>query len=203
MKRTGKSCGQLEGVSVACGIRPVPLSIKFHPIREEIPFRLFLPTPPFHKLASSGGLGDFYELLSVSKDASTAEIKIAYHKALLQFHPDKTSASSRSPEAISISLIKEAYLTLSTPHLRAQYSSRKRTPLGPRPAQIISLEEFEEVAGDSEEDDVWCYKCRCGGEYRISSGDMERGHHLVGCNSCSEAVWVGYELQESDEDDNA
>lgn len=149
-------------------------------------------------------LSDFYQLLSVPRDASTAEIKIAYHKALLLFHPDKTNAAgTHLPEnAISISLIKEAYLTLSAPDLRAQYDAlRRRTPLGPRPAQVISLEEFEEEAGDGE-DNTWCYKCRCSGMYRISGDEMEKGHHLVGCNSCSEAVWVGYELQESDDEDN-
>ncbi|KAF9469564.1 hypothetical protein BDZ94DRAFT_1126975, partial [Collybia nuda] len=147
---------------------------------------------------------DFYQLLSITKDASAAEIKIAYHRALLLFHPDKTSRARRdhahlseNTKGFSISLIKEAYLTLSTPDLRARYdSSQKRLPSGPRPAQVISLEEFEEEVGGGDEDDAWYYKCRCGGIYRITSGEMEKGHHLVGCNSCSEAIWVGYELQE-------
>ena len=29
---------------------------------------------------------------------------------------------------------------------------------------------------------------------------MERGQHLVGCSSCSEVIWVGYELADEDED---
>jgi len=61
--------------------------------------------------------------------------------------------------------------------------------MGPRPAQIVSLEEFEEQDNIS-----WCYECRCGGTYRIREDDLERGQHLVGCGSCSEVVWVGYEL---------
>ncbi|KNZ77505.1 Diphthamide biosynthesis protein 4 [Termitomyces sp. J132] len=70
--------------------------------------------------------------------------------------------------------------------------------MAPRPAQVVSLEEFEEAMTESEKDSVWRYQCRCGGMYRITAADMENGHHLVGCSSCSEVVWVGYELQESD-----
>lgn len=73
-------------------------------------------------------------------------------------------------------------------------SSRK--PTGPRPAQVISLEEFEE-RGDAE-DGLWVYPCRCGGQYVVTEQMLDAGQHLVGCASCSEVVWVGYELAETD-----
>jgi diphthamide biosynthesis protein 4 len=60
---------------------------------------------------------------------------------------------------------------------------------GPRPAQVISLEDFEEV-----EEGEWKHPCRCGGTYNVAEEDMDAGRHLVGCESCSEVVWVGYEL---------
>lgn len=80
-------------------------------------------------------------------------------------------------------------MTLSTPNLRAEYDSSRDSPstTGPRPAQVISLDEFEEGV------DMWRHDCRCGGMYRITSLEMEEGHHLVACNSCSEVIWVGYE----------
>ncbi|KAF8073746.1 hypothetical protein FPV67DRAFT_1479108 [Lyophyllum atratum] len=160
-------------------------------------------------VAASDQPPDFYELLSLPKDASAADIKIAYHRALLRFHPDKNHGiplSNSDSDSISVSLIREAYSTLSEPERRKQYDSSKRqrsAGTGPRPAQVVSLEEFEEVADDIGVDaDVWQYQCRCGGTYRIAGADMEKGHHLVGCNSCSEVVWVGYELQTSDEDED-
>ena len=75
-------------------------------------------------------------------------------------------------------------------------------PAGPRPAQVISLEEFYQEESENSDGfigDSWTYDCRCGGKYVITERMMEAENHLVGCNSCSEAVWVGYEV--ADEDD--
>jgi diphthamide biosynthesis protein 4 len=142
---------------------------------------------------------DYYRLLCVSRSASTAEIKAAYHRTLLIFHPDKQSSSTATyPSSLDISLIKDAYATLSSYHLRARYDAQlqhQSGSMGPRPAQIISLEEFEEQEA-STDSISWCYKCRCGGAYRISEDDMDRGQHLIGCGSCSEVVWVGYKQAE-------
>jgi diphthamide biosynthesis protein 4 len=156
-----------------------------------------------YNLASSGQSLDFYQLLSVSKDASPSDIKIAYHRALLLFHPDKAGArpsASSVNSLISISQIKEAYETLSTPELRAEYDSFRPTASSSasRPAQVISLDDFE-VCGEVDQD-IWRYNCRCDGMYKITSMDMEEGHHLVGCNSCSEVIWVGYEQLISEEE---
>lgn len=138
---------------------------------------------------------DYYHLLSVSRSASAAEIKAAYHRALLVLHPDKQafSKTAKSNTFVDIASIKDAYITLSSPNLRARYDSelQESAPKGPRPAQIVSLEEFDEEATGSS---VLRYGCRCGGFYKITEEDMEKGYHLVGCGSCSEVVWVGYEL---------
>jgi diphthamide biosynthesis protein 4 len=67
--------------------------------------------------------------------------------------------------------------------------------MGPRPAQIVSLEEFKEEEATTGIVS-WYYECRCGGGYRISEQNLERGQHLLGCGNCSEVVWVGYELAE-------
>lgn len=168
------------------------------------PPNLGVQTPvPDDKLASSERPIDLYQLLSIPRDASIADIKIAYHRSLLQFHPDKRNAFSAPVRTVDISQIKDAYTTLSTPELRARYdlSLQKERLLapGPRPAQVISLEEFEEVCNDDDGDvGLWQHVCRCGGIYKIAIEDMERGQHLIGCSSCSEVVWVGYELSEDE-----
>ncbi|KAF8346876.1 hypothetical protein F5887DRAFT_882443, partial [Amanita rubescens] len=153
---------------------------------------------------------DYYQVLSISRNASTPDIKIAYHRALLNFHPDKRHTSrSVEPPLIEISLIKEAYVTLSVPESRSAYDSlllnRERQRAGPgfRPAQVVSLEEFQaeyrHSHTDGRADDEWeewaiyTYPCRCGGMYKLTTDDLETGDHLVGCESCSEVIWVGYE----------
>jgi diphthamide biosynthesis protein 4 len=144
-------------------------------------------------------------LLSVPRDVSAAELRAAYHRALLLLHPDKNvTRSAPTPSTITISQVKEAYITLSTPDLREKYdvSQRNALPSVPRPAQVVSLEDFEEMIEGGAEHDIWRYGCRCGGMYKITSLDMEKGHHLVACDSCSEAIWVGYELCCSEDEGN-
>jgi len=102
----------------------------------------------------------------------------------------------------SILLLKEAYETLYTPSLREKYDRDRQSESqvqhrGPRPAQVVSLDEFDLVDEVDGGVDTWQYPCRCSGYYRIKSTDMEVGHHLVGFSSCSEVVWVGYELVEA------
>lgn len=123
-----------------------------------------------------------------------AQIKSAYHRALLHSHPDK----KKSSEPIDIALIKQAYSTLSDPQLRAEYDAQQSySPATPRPAQVVSLEDFEELESETDTNDSWRYTCRCGGSYHITATLMEKGEHLIACNSCSEVIWVGYELVES------
>ena len=146
-------------------------------------------------------------MLDIPRDASHGDIKIAYHRTLLQSHPDKrikSDAAFALRDNIDIALIKEAYKTLIDPSLRQEHDAFLKREAsngrGPRPAQVISLEEFvvhdadEEVSGATGEE--WHYDCRCGGTYRVTEDDLECGRHLVGCQSCSEVLWVGYELVE-------
>ncbi|KAG4088826.1 DnaJ-domain-containing protein [Neocallimastix lanati (nom. inval.)] len=61
---------------------------------------------------------DYYELFSISKDASDADLKKAYRKLALKFHPDKNSAPG-ADEAFKV--IGHAFAVLSDPDKRRQY----------------------------------------------------------------------------------
>jgi molecular chaperone DnaJ len=63
---------------------------------------------------------DYYEVLGVSKTASKDEIKDAYRKLAMQYHPDR----NKSPEAEErFKEISEAYAVLSDVEKRSQYDN--------------------------------------------------------------------------------
>jgi len=64
---------------------------------------------------------DLYSLLGVSKSASDAEIKKAYRKLALRFHPDKVTDTNEESDQ-SFTGINEAYAILSNPELRGAYN---------------------------------------------------------------------------------
>eukprot|EP00485_Elphidium_margaritaceum_P001346 CAMPEP_0202701164 /NCGR_PEP_ID=MMETSP1385-20130828/14273_1 /ASSEMBLY_ACC=CAM_ASM_000861 /TAXON_ID=933848 /ORGANISM="Elphidium margaritaceum" /LENGTH=238 /DNA_ID=CAMNT_0049358519 /DNA_START=17 /DNA_END=730 /DNA_ORIENTATION=- len=63
---------------------------------------------------------DYYDILSISKDASSEQIKKAYRKKAMQWHPDKNPQNAE--EATSkFKEIGEAYEVLSDPRRRRRY----------------------------------------------------------------------------------
>ncbi|RPG64723.1 MAG: molecular chaperone DnaJ [Flavobacteriaceae bacterium TMED42] len=62
---------------------------------------------------------DFYEILGISKGASTNEIKKAYRKKAIEFHPDK-NPGDKGAEA-NFKKAAEAYEVLSDPQKKSQY----------------------------------------------------------------------------------
>ncbi|PZA08700.1 MULTISPECIES: molecular chaperone DnaJ [unclassified Meiothermus] len=62
---------------------------------------------------------DYYAILGVSKDASSEEIKRAYRKLALQYHPDRNPGDKAAEERFKE--INEAYAVLSDPEKRANY----------------------------------------------------------------------------------
>jgi len=62
---------------------------------------------------------DYYEILGVSKDATQSEIKTAYRKVAMKYHPDKNPGNSQAEEKFKAAA--EAYSILSDNNKRGQY----------------------------------------------------------------------------------
>lgn len=62
---------------------------------------------------------DYYEVLEVEKSASAEEIKKAYRKKAIQYHPDKNPGDKEAEEKFKEAA--EAYEVLSNPDKRARY----------------------------------------------------------------------------------
>ncbi len=64
---------------------------------------------------------DYYKILGVNKSASEKEIKRAYRKLALKYHPDRNPGDKKAEEQFK--LINEAYAVLSDKEKRRQYDT--------------------------------------------------------------------------------
>ncbi len=91
---------------------------------------------------------DYYEVLGVLKNASKEEIKNAYRKLALQYHPDR----NKSPEAEEkFKEFSEAYAVLSDDEKRRQYDIYGHAGIGEKysPEDIFRGTDFRDIFRDS------------------------------------------------------
>lgn len=79
---------------------------------------------------------DYYEVLEVTKSASVEEIKKAYRKAALKFHPDKNPGNAEAE--VRFKECAEAYEVLSDPEKKARYDQYGHEGLRGQPMHDFS-----------------------------------------------------------------
>lgn len=118
---------------------------------------------------------DYYEVLGVSKGSSQDEIKKAYRKVAMQYHPDRNPGDKAAEEKFKEAA--EAYEVLSDQDKRAQYdrfghaglSGNGRGPAGYNTDDIFS--QFGDIFGD----DIFGSFFGGGGGGRRGGGQRTRG----------------------------
>jgi molecular chaperone DnaJ len=95
------------------------------------------------------GKKDYYELLGIGRNASDDEVKKAYRKLALQYHPDRNPGDKPAEEKFK--QISEAYQVLSDSHKRAQYNQFGHAAFGdngPFAGGFDINSGFEDIFGD-------------------------------------------------------
>lgn len=96
---------------------------------------------------------DFYQVLGVARDAAGDQIKSAYRKLALKYHPDRNPENKQEAE-VHFRQATEAYSVLSDPQKRSIYDRFGHAGLGNRGFDASSgfnstiFEEFQDILGD-------------------------------------------------------
>jgi len=89
---------------------------------------------------------EYYEILEISRSADAAEIKKAYRKMALQFHPDRNQGDKEAEEKFKA--INEAYQVLSDEQKRSTYDRYGKSGLDSQGFSHFSDMRYEDIMGD-------------------------------------------------------
>lgn len=143
---------------------------------------------------------DYYEILGVPKDASKEEIKNAYRRLALQYHPDRNKSPGAEDKFKEIS---EAYAVLSDDEKRVQYDQFGHAGIG---ARYTSEDIFRGVDfGDIFRDlgfgfggfnifDMFFGRGRVGGFERVSRGSDLRSDLVITLEQAASGVTTEVEV---------
>ncbi|MDX1809453.1 MAG: molecular chaperone DnaJ [Sulfurospirillaceae bacterium] len=89
---------------------------------------------------------EYYEILEIDKNADSGEIKKAYRKQALKYHPDRNQGDKEAEEMFK--LVNEAYQVLSDETKRSTYDRYGKAGLDSQGFSHFSDMNYEDIMGD-------------------------------------------------------
>ena len=89
---------------------------------------------------------EYYEFLGVSRDCSDQELKTAYRRLAMQYHPDRNPSNPEAEEKFK--LASEAYQVLSDPQKRAAYDRYGHAGAGASGFEGFANADVGDIFGD-------------------------------------------------------
>ncbi|XP_015595694.1 dnaJ homolog subfamily C member 24-like isoform X2 [Cephus cinctus] len=133
---------------------------------------------------------EYYTILECSKTASVEEIRRAYHKLALQFHPDKIINGEVSTEKFQ--QIEEAWRILKDSESKAEYDAECRQAELERENILVYSRITSKELNVTEDKEFMTYQCRCGSNYVVHKEDLEEKNNElhIPCQECTFVIII-------------
>lgn len=128
---------------------------------------------------------DPYDVLKVDINDSIETIRAAYHKLILQYHPDKARARGEDPATTPQFLkIQQAWKTICD--IENDPSTYKTVNSDEVPFSELETQE----SAEEQDEEVLVWPCRCGEHYEVFTEDLLEKINTFQCNGCSLYITV-------------
>ncbi|XP_066586951.1 uncharacterized protein [Prorops nasuta] len=130
---------------------------------------------------------DYYEILGCSTNSSHEDIKQAYRKLALKYHPDKNNMPDESIRHFQ--LITNAWKILGSNRTRKEYDAEREQAR----LDSISIPVYATISPcdlqPTTDSTLLKYPCRCGDYYYASVEDLKQADAIIHI-PCSECTFV-------------
>ncbi|XP_012537103.1 dnaJ homolog subfamily C member 24 [Monomorium pharaonis] len=126
---------------------------------------------------------NYYTVLGCSENSTQEEIKCAYHRRLLQFHPDKND----TVDIQQFHNVKEAWRILGHSQSRKKYDAAcKQEQLEEEDSLVYARISSNDLQESAVKDQLF-YRCRCGENYFVHQEDLQKRNIelQIMCDGCT------------------
>ncbi|XP_041693820.1 dnaJ homolog subfamily C member 24 [Coregonus clupeaformis] len=136
---------------------------------------------------------DWYSILESSPSDGLQDLKQKYQRLALMYHPDKRGPDVTVTEAEEhlhrFIEVDQAWKVLSNQETKRAYDLQLRASELNQSWPVDARVCLDDMTLD-EDNEVYTYGCRCGGEFSIGREEAEEEEAIVCCDTCSLSIEV-------------